>query len=285
MPESPPETGLAILAGGGTMPARVSEAALALGRRIFVIGLEGNADPEVLAPYPHAFAPIGAVGRIRALLGVNGCQEVVMVGAMQRPSIFELRPDVEGMRLLARLGWAAFGGDDGLLTAITRILGEEGFRVVGAHEIMNEVLAPEGLLTRRAPDDLAVSDIRRGIAVVQALGAADVGQCCVVQQGLVLAVEAAEGTDAMLARAGALARPGPGGVLVKLVKPGQERRADLPTIGPATIENAIKASLRGLAIEAGGTMIAERQRTIDQADTSGLFIIGVDPDALLGGDS
>jgi DUF1009 family protein len=113
--------------------------------------------------------------------------------------------------------------------------------------------------------------------VARALGAADVGQCCVVQQGLVLCVEAIEGTDAMLQRAGALRRPGPGGVLVKLVKPGQERRADLPTVGPGTIEAAAAAGLRGVAFEAGGTILAERAASIAAADLAGLFLLGLDP--------
>ena len=155
----------------------------------------------------------------------------MLVGPVRRPSLLDLRPDAEGARLLARIGRAAFAGDDGLLAAVVRVLGEEGFRVVGAHEILTEAVGPEGLLSRAAPDAAALADIARGVAVARALGAVDVGQGCVVQQGIVLAVEAIEGTDAMLARAAALRRPGPGGVLVKLVKPGQDRRADLPTIG------------------------------------------------------
>ena len=139
------------------------------------------------------------------------------------------------------------------------------------------MLAPAGVLTRAVPDDVAMADVRRGVEVARALGAADVGQGCVVQQGLVLALEAAEGTDAMLARCADLARPGPGGVLVKLSKPGQERRADLPTVGPATIRGAAAAGLRGVAFEAGGTILAEREATLAAADTAGLFLLGIDP--------
>jgi len=117
---------------------------------------------------------------------------------------------------------------------------------------------------------------------VRALGAVDVGQGCVVQQGIALAVEAAEGTDAMLARCASLAREGPGGVLVKLVKPGQDRRADLPTIGPATVAGAVGAQLRGVAFEAGGTILAEREATIAAADVAGLFLLGLGPDELRG---
>ena len=268
---------LGILAGGGDLPGRVAAAARAAGREVFLVGLEGFAEKQVLAPYPHAFVRLGAAGRILSLLREAACRDLVLVGPVRRPSLLDLRPDKDGARLLARIGRAAFAGDDGLLAAIVRVLGDEGFNVVGAHEILTEAVGPEGVLTRVQPDATASADIQRGIAVVAALGTVDVGQGCVVQQGIVLAVEAIEGTDAMLARAAALSRPGPGGVLVKLVKPGQERRADLPTIGPATVASAAAAGLRGIAFEAGGTLLAEREATIAAADAAGLFLIGVNP--------
>lgn len=205
-----------------------------------------------------------------------------MIGTVRRPSVLALRPDVEGARILARIGRAAFAGDDGLLAAVARILGEEGFRVVAAQEVLEGVLGPPGLLAGPAPDALAQADIARGIAVVRALGVVDVGQGCVVQQGIVLAVEAAEGTDAMLARAAGLAREGPGGVLVKLVKPGQDRRADLPTIGLATLGSAAAAGLRGIAFEAGGTLLVDRAAMCNQATAAGLFLLGLDPDSTNG---
>ena len=199
---------LGILAGGGQLPGQVAAAARAAGRRVFLIGLEGFADPAVLAPWPHEIVRILAAGRIIAALREHGCQDLVLVGPVRRPSLLDLRPDAEGARILARIGRAAFAGDDGLLAAVVRVFAEEGFRVLGAHEILNEALGPAGLLSRAAPDAVAMADIRRGIAVARALGAIDVGQGCVVQQGIVLAVEAAEGTDAMLARCAALARAG-----------------------------------------------------------------------------
>jgi DUF1009 family protein len=269
---------LGILAGGGVLPARVAEAALAAGREVFLVGLEGFAEKRVLAPFPHEIVRIGAAGRILAALRTHGCRDLVMVGPVRRPSVLALRPDAEGARILARIGRAAFAGDDGLLAAVVKILGEEGFTVLGAHEIMSEALGPKGLLSKAAPDAQAMADIVRAIAVARALGAVDVGQGCVVQQGIVLAAEAAEGTDAMLARSGPLARPGPGGVLVKLVKPGQDRRADLPAIGPRTVRGAAAAGLRGIAFEAGGTILAERAATIAEADAAGLFLLGLDPD-------
>lgn len=268
---------LGILAGGGRIPAQVAAAAQAAGRGVFIVGLEGFAEKAVIGAWPHEIIRIGAVGRILATLRARGCQDVVLIGKVRRPSIFDLRPDAEGAKLLARIGRAAFAGDDGLLAAVIKVLGDEGFGVLGVHEIMDAALGPQGVLTRVAPDAQAMADIERGIAVARALGAVDVGQCCVVQQGFVLAVEAVEGTDAMLGRCGALARNGTGGVLVKLVKPNQERRADLPTIGPVTIQGAAAAGLRGVAFEAGGTILAEREATIAAADAAGLFLIGLDP--------
>ncbi len=272
-----PRPALGILAGGGPLPGRVAAAAAAAGRAVFLVGLEGYADPAVLAPFPHAWARLGAAGRSLALLRAQGCRDVVLVGPVRRPSLLDLRPDAEGARLLARIGRAAFGGDDGFLAAIVRVLAEEGFRVLGAHEVLTEAVAPGGTLGAVLADAQGMADIARGVAVARALGGVDVGQGCVVQQGIVLAVEAIEGTDAMLARAAGLRRPGPGGVLVKLVKPGQERRADLPTIGPATVRAGAAAGLRGIAVEAGGTLLTDRAGLIAAADAAGLFVLGIDP--------
>jgi DUF1009 family protein len=268
---------LGIIAGGGPLPARLAAAARAAGRAVFILGLEGFADPALIAPWPHEICRLGAASRIIAALREHGCQDLVMIGPVRRPSLLDLRPDAEGAKLLARIGRAAFAGDDGLLAAVIRVLTEEGFRVIGMQEIMREAVAPAGVLTRTRPDAQAMLDINRGVAVTRLLGSADVGQGCVVQQGLVLAVEAIEGTDAMLLRAGALRREGIGGVLVKLVKPGQDKRADLPTIGPDTVRNAAAAGLRGLAFEAEATILAEREACLAAAEEAGLFLLGLDP--------
>ncbi|MGD0109624.1 MAG: UDP-2,3-diacylglucosamine diphosphatase LpxI [Rhodopila sp.] len=271
---------LGIIAGGGRLPVKVAAAARAAGRAVFIVGLEGFADPAVLAPWPHEMRRLGAAARIIAALRDHGCQDLVMIGPVRRPSLLDLRPDAEGAKLLARIGRAAFAGDDGLLAAVIRVLTEEGFAVIGAQEIMREAVAPGGVLTNVTPDAQAMTDIKRGIQVARLLGAADVGQGCVVQQGLVLAVEAIEGTDAMLARAGALRRDGVGGVLVKLVKPNQDKRADLPTIGPDTVRHAVAAGLRGLAFEAQATILADREACLAVANAAGLFLLGLDPETL-----
>jgi DUF1009 family protein len=270
---------LGIIAGGGILPARIATAAQAAGRPVFIVGLEGYAEPAVLAPFPHQLIRLGAAGAIAGAFREHGCAELVLIGPVKRPSLLALRPDALGVKLLARVGRAAFAGDDTLLATVIRVLGEEGFTVLGAHEILNDALGPAGLLTKAAPDAVTRADIARAVAVLRIIGAADIGQACVVQQGLVLAVEAIEGTDAMLARAGTLKRDGAGGVLVKLLKPGQDRRADLPTIGPATVAGLIAAGLRGLAFDAGNTILMDRPAMIACADAAGLFLLGIDPDA------
>jgi DUF1009 family protein len=280
MPDHLPPRTLGILAGGGPLPARVAAAAHASGREVFIIGFDGFAELALLAAFPHEIIRVGAAGQILASLRAHGCGDLVLVGPVRRPSILDLRPDAEGVRILARIGRAAFAGDDGLLAAVVRVLAEEGFRVIGAHEILTEAVGPRGQLGAIAPDAAAMTDIARGVAVARALGAVDVGQGCVVQQGIVLSVEAIEGTDAMLGRVAAVARPGPGGVLVKLVKPGQDRRADLPTIGPGTVRAAAAAGVRGIAFEAGGTILTDRAALVSAADAAGMFLIGIDPDAL-----
>jgi len=266
---------LGIIAGGGNLPGQVAAAAFAQGRDVFIAAIDGFAEPQVVAPFTHQFFRLGAIGAIRNALRAHGCEEVVMIGAVKRPSLLALRPDAEGAKLLAKIGRAAFAGDDGLLAAIIRVLGEDGFRVLGAHDILDGMLGPPGLLTLTAPDAAAMADVERGKSVLKIAGAADIGQACVVQQGIVLAMEAVEGTDAMLARIPGLARPGPGGVLVKLAKPGQERRADLPTLGERTIGNASIAGLRGIAFEAGGTILSDRPAMIAAADAAGLFLVGI----------
>jgi hypothetical protein len=278
-PANPPRA-LGILAGGGPLPGRVAAAAAAAGRSVFIVGLEDFAERDVLAPWPHMFHRIGAVRGIFGALRQHACQDLVLIGPIRRPSLLDIRPDADGTRMLARIGRAAFAGDDGLLSAVIRILGEEGFRVIGAHEILHEALGPRGLLSLAAPDDNAMADITRGIAVARALGSVDVGQSCVVSAGVVVAVEAVEGTDAMLSRCGALLdaleMTKPTGVLVKSVKPGQDRRADLPTIGPETIRRVADAGLAGIAYDASGTILAEREVCITQANERGLFLLGYD---------
>ena len=262
----PPKLG--ILAGAGDMPARLIKACRDTGRDFFVLAFDGQTNPECIADAPHAWVRLGAAGRGIELLRAAGAQELVMAGSIRRPSLTALRPDSWAAKLIAKAGVRAFG-DDGLLSMIVKELEEtEGFRVVGPQSILPDILATEGTYGSIQPDPVARGDIDRGIVVAKTIGALDIGQAAVIQEGMVLAVEAAEGTDSMLARCRDLRRDGPSGVLVKVRKPGQEYRADLPTIGVSTVDNVARAGLAGIAVEAGGALIIDRAAVVAAADSA-----------------
>nr|WP_228120305.1 MULTISPECIES: UDP-2,3-diacylglucosamine diphosphatase LpxI [Gluconobacter] len=271
---------IGILAGSGPLPAQVAAAAIAKGRKVFVIGFRDFADRALLESYPHEIIRLAAAGDILGALKRNNCRELVLIGPVRRPAWRDLRPDAEGARILARLGRAIFSGDDGLLGAVVRVLGEEGFHVRGAHEFLEHATGRSGTLGRVLPDAQAKQDIARGVEVLKVMATLDIGQGCVVQNGLVLAVEALEGTDAMLGRCGRLMQAGSGGVLVKMPKTGQDLRADMPTIGPETLENAARNGLRGVAFQPGVTLMTDPAGCVKLADRYGLFLYGLTPEDL-----
>jgi hypothetical protein len=265
---------LGIIAGGGGLPRRLVECCRAAGRDVFVLALEGAAEPATVKDVPHAWCRLGAAATGLALLRENHVRELVLAGGISRPSVAALRPDWRAAKLFARIGYRALG-DDSLLSTVVDELEREGFRVIGPDQLLDRALVPEGPLGAVCPDHQAAADIERGLRVARALGALDVGQAVVVQQGLVLGVEAIEGTDELLRRCAILRREGPGGVLVKVEKPGQERRADRPTIGLRTVILAAESGLRGIAIEAHATIVLDREEVSRAADRAGLFVVGV----------
>ena len=265
---------LGVIAGGGGLPRRVIDGCRAAGREVFVLALEGAAEPATVAGVPHAWCRLGAAATGLDLLRAHGVGELVLAGGVARPSLAMLRPDWRAAKFFARVGYRALG-DDGLLSAVVKELEREGFRVLGPDRLLGEAEMPEGPLGAVAPDDDAHADIVRGFALARALGALDIGQAVIVQQGLVLGVEAIEGTDGLLRRCAGLRRGGPGGVLVKAAKPGQETRADRPTIGPQTVLLAAESGLRGIAAEAGATLVIDRAEAVRRADAAGLFVVGI----------
>lgn len=272
---SPDRSGLGIIAGGGRVPALIIDKCRTAGWRFFVIGLAGHVDPAILAAdVPHAVVRLGAAGRAIRILKENGAGELVLAGDVRRPSLLGLWPDWRTVGFLLRAGGFR-RGDDALLSRVVRDLERhDGFRVVGVHQILPELLAGPGVYGAVAPDQAALADIEIGIKAAREVGAKDKGQGAVVRTGLVLAREGRDGTDAMLARL-AGAQDVRSGVLVKTRKPGQEERADLPTIGIRTIERAAGAGLAGIAIEAGGALVVERKGLVAAADAAGLFVMGV----------
>jgi DUF1009 family protein len=269
----PPKLG--ILAGGGDLPARLAKAALGQGREVFILAIEGHAEPASLPQEVEtAWIRLGAAGQGFDTLRQARVEDVVIVGRVRRPSLKELMPDKRAAAFFARVGLKALG-DDGLLKGVIQEFESEGFRILGVDDLLADLLAREGVYGKFKPDAQQMADIERGLEVALGLGRLDVGQGVIVQQGLVLGVEAIEGTDALIARSASVKREGQGGVLVKLAKPQQERRADLPAIGLDTVRNAAQAGLCGIAIEAGRTLVVDAAAVTAEADRAGLFLIGV----------
>ena len=280
VPAKPADDGaLAIICGGGTLPFAVADAVTKYGRRVVLFAIRGWADPKRVVDYPHYWAALGQFGAFCRLARREGCQDVVLIGSMVRPAIWQIRPDLKTLRLLPRIFGIFRGGDDYLLKGVAAIFEEHGFRLLGAHAVAPEILMPEGALGRERPTGRDNADIAKGLAFLTAASPFDVGQAVVVADARVLAIEAAEGTDSMLERIAQLRQTGRiasgRGVLVKAAKRNQDRRLDLPSIGPQTVEGAARAGLAGIAVVAGSTVVAEPAQIGAVADRAGLFVLGL----------
>lgn len=270
-----------IVAGSGVLPFSVAELLQARGIAPFLFAIRGFCDPVRVAQYPHHWVALGQVGRLTRLMRSEGCREIVFIGGLVRPALSEIRLDWGTLRAIPAIAAALRGGDDHLLTGVSRIFERHGIRVVGIQDVAPELLMPEGSLTRRTPDAEAVADIAKARDLMRAISPFDVGQGVVVIDGHVVAVEDIEGTDGLLARVTRLraekrirAKPGRG-VLVKMPKAQQDLRFDLPTLGPKTIDGVIAAGLAGIGIVAGRTLVAEVDVMTAKADQAGLFVTGL----------
>ena len=270
------EPGLAILAGAGTLPRRIAEDRRARGLPYLVVSFGRPAG--WMQAHPHQIHRFEKPGRLFAALRGAGCAEVVFAGAMDRPRLSPLAFDPTGLRIAPRVLALMARGDDGLLSGLGRILERQGFRLRAVQDCLPGLTEGEGVLTRAHPGDADRADAARAGAILAALGPLDVAQAAVVARGVCLGIEAVEGTDALLARIAALPEakrahaPPPSGVLVKRPKPGQDRRADWPAIGPGTVSGAAEAGLAGIAVEADGALLIDRGETIAAADRAGLFL-------------
>ncbi len=263
-----------LLAGSGQMPVRIIESCRKKGVEVYVVGLQPFADENSFMDQPHIMARMGEVGKILKWLKSVGAMDLVMAGGIKRPSLKELIPDWEAVKVLAKLAIKDLS-DDNLFRAVINELEERGFRVHGIEDIVPEMMFHEGVYGRIKPSGEDMKDIRRGIEVAKALGAVDVGQAVVVQEGMVLAVEAVEGTDRMLSRAHDCMKPGKAPVMVKIKKPGQDTRTDMPAMGLQTIEMLKKYGMGGIAVESGGILLIEKDEVIEMANRDGVFIIGM----------
>lgn len=276
---------LGIIAGGGELPLAIAESARDAGRDVFVLGLSGADDG--LSAFPNEAVGLGELGKTLSLLKKHGCADVTLAGRVSRPDWSALKLDARAALALPKVAAAALKGDDALMRAMIGIFEKEGFRVVGTAEAAPELIAAAGIYGRYKPDGQALADIAQAREVVRKLGELDIGQAAAVADGLVLAVEAAEGTDAMLQRIPQLSKNLRGterkrrGVLVKAPKPAQERRVDLPVIGLRTIELAAAGGLAGVAVEAGAALIMRKAKIVEAADRLGLFVMAFDPTSLV----
>ena len=268
------QTTLGIIAGGSVLPRTLIEFCRQQKRPVFVLALKGQAEPDLLKGVKGEFIRLGAIGKAVRLLKKANVKEIVFIGSVRRPSVAEICPDWKAWCMLCRVGFRLLG-DDSLLKKILSEVENLGFRVVGIDTLMPELLATEGIYGKVKPSHADMADIQQGFKVAKTLGQVDVGQAVIVQRGLVLAVEGIEGTAALIKRTATLKRKGKGGVLVKVAKPQQDRRVDLPTIGPATVQAVFDAGFKGIAVEKGAALLAESKKMIKLADRLGIFVMGV----------
>lgn len=266
---------IGIIAGSGILPVAMVQSCINSGRAAYVVGIEGKAHPDAVAQVPHLWCNMGAVGKAVKYFKQNNVQHLVLAGRVGRPDIKSLHLDYSGARLLFNIMRTRSKGDNAIFTAVLSFLEESGFIIGGIDREFPELMAEKGVMGSVQPDRQAHEDIALGIKVVHALGELDIGQAAVVQQRTVLGVEGLEGTDRLIERCGLLKLEGPGGVLIKMKKPGQDTRIDLPTIGVQTVINAHQAGLRGIAVEAGNTIVLDKSGIIAQAEALGVFVIGI----------
>src|SRR5262245_42020221 len=277
---------IGILAGGGRLPLMIAESALARGRKVHIVAIEGEADPEI-ERFPHTWVNWGQIGRMLTTLRREGGNELVIAGGVRRPDFWHIRPDAGFFASLPQIvGLIAAGGDDSVLSRVVLFFEHKGLDVRGAHEIAPDLLAGAGDLidTELAPEDRRDAEI--GFAVRRRLARLDAGQSVVVANERVLAIEGAEGTDRMLERVLDLReREDPTvrrGVLAKGPKPGQELRIDMPAIGPRTVDSVVAAGLAGIVVEEGGVLVLDREETLRRAAANACAVHGLPPAAAVG---
>ncbi|MEP1515874.1 MAG: UDP-2,3-diacylglucosamine diphosphatase LpxI [Nitratireductor sp.] len=274
---------VAIVAGGGRLPADLALGLAARGQNPFVVIVGGEVRPDSpLWRFEHEVIELEEFGRLVGVLKTAGVSHVVLAGAIERrPALSRLKWTVDLIAMLPRVVATLGRGDDGILRAIVGFLESRGFAVMGAHEILPDLVATAVTLTRARPTAKDRRDISAARTAARAIGALDIGQAAVAIGGRVVALEGIEGTDGLLARVAHLRTHGriaasSRGVLVKCAKPGQELRADLPAIGPNSVEGAHAAGLVGIAVEAGRSIILDQGKVIETANRLGLFVTGVD---------
>ena len=278
---STPGRPVAVIAGRGMLPPLVAAAAARQGRAPVILAIAGEADPLAFRPWPTHVLRWGEIGRMFRIVGEAGCTQAVFIGGVaRRPELKSIRPDMGGLKLIPRAVRLLRAGDDALLSGIAAFFEENGLQLVSPLEIAPELTLDVGLMAGSATGEL-LDDVANAAEAARLLGRLDIGQGAVAVHGRVVALEDVGGTDALLERVAALKRDGriarSGGVLVKCMKPSQDSRIDLPTIGPETAERARAAGLDGVAAEAGRSLLAGRPETLEAFRRAGLFLLGLAP--------
>jgi len=271
--DTPPKI-VGLIAGGRQFPVLVARGVKEHGHRLVVAGFTGHTNPEV---YPladaHRELKLGQLAKLLDFLKENGVQQVAMAGTINKPGVMDIRHfDARAVKLLFSLPGK---GDDAILRALSSLLESEGMELVPPQTYAQGLTTPPGVLTRRQPNEREWADLKRGAALARQMGAHDIGQCVVLREGIVAAVEALEGTDAAVQRGCELG--GPGCVVVKVMKPGQEERVDLPSVGPDTVRVLAKGQGTCLGVEAGKSLFFDLEAAVHAADRAGIAIVGLTP--------
>ncbi len=264
---------IGLIAGSGDLPLEVARQSSILGEDLYIAALKGFARPADFTGVVKQFG-LGEIGRLITFFKAHACTHICLAGKVARPDFSSLKPDFMGVKLLPKAIKAARQGDDTLLKLLLEVFEKQGFDILSPQEICLTSLMPKGALGACEPLSGQKADMDKAFQIAAYIGAEDIGQGAVVHQGLVLAVEAQEGTDKMLERVAGLPVEIRGGVLAKRLKPAQEARVDLPTIGLRTVELAKTAGLSGIVLEAGRAFVMDQDAVRGLADQSGIFIYG-----------
>tara|TARA_A100001037_G_scaffold270304_1_gene265055 strand:- start:1334 stop:2140 length:807 start_codon:yes stop_codon:yes gene_type:complete len=264
---------LAIVAGGGGLPSLLREACDAVGREVLFLAIQGEVKNN-LTPEPDKWIMLAQWGANLDYLRQNKVKQLVFAGTVKRPNLKDLRPDKRGAAFLTRLGLSWFG-DDSILSTVLKEIENEGFEIISPNSLLENIVSRSGSYGKISPSAGDLKDIQRGINVIRKIGENDIGQALILEEGIVIAIEAAEGTNEMLLRCKPFLSNGNHSVLVKAPKPGQELRIDMPTIGPETVELAYKIGLSGIAVQAGGVLVIDEEKVIRLADKLGLYVYGI----------
>lgn len=263
---------LALIAGQGALPVLLHDHLVRQGTVPLVAELAGH--PVDIPGVSALTFRVEHLGTLLKTLRAKGVEEVCFAGRIARPPLDPAAIDSDTLPFVARIASALKSGDDGALRAVLEIFEEAGFKIRGVDDLLPDLLPTPGIPTARQPSDRDRTDVLRGDVIIKSMGDADIGQSCAVVAGQALAVEVIGGTDWMLRSIAGARRPDgpPGGVFYKAAKPGQDRRIDLPVIGPDTVALVLQAGLSGIVIEAGGVMVLHPDKTLKMADENDLFL-------------